>query len=687
MLALSLLVAVVAGGSAYFLIELEAERRFAELEQRASRVADVLSQSLALPLWNADSKAIDGQLAALMTEPEWAELEVTAVNHGPVSTVKGTYAAGPEDDIVRVREIIHARFEGFPRQKIGEVRVVMTRTLAKQAIAEARRAILAIMAAVVASLCGMTYWLLRRMVASRISHLEEMVDRIAGGDLDVRCPVEPGDELGRLATRVNTMAERLRRSTRELVEAKDRAEGASRAKSTFLANMSHELRTPLNAILGYAQILRRDKALSERAAAGLVTIQSSGEHLLMLINDVLDLAKVEAGRLELAVGIVNLSAFLAVIADILRVKAEQKSLLFRSDLSAELPAAVRVDEGRLRQVLLNLLINAVKFTDRGEVCLHVQCLARTEAQAHLRFEILDTGIGIAPQHMERLFQPFEQMGEVERRAGGTGLGLAISRQLVRLMGGEIQVESRLGEGSRFWFELELPVERAAALPQVARAVVGYAGPRRRLLVVDDVAANRAMLADLLEDLGFAVDEANDGLQALALAQAQPPDLILMDRVMPVLDGLEATRRLRQLPELADVPVVVVSASAGRDDEALSLAAGASAFLSKPVQQEGLLQTIGGLLGLHWTHAQGEEEVRAAETPMAVPLRPELEVLHRLAQAGDIRNIRIWAAKLLEGDEAYRPFAERIQRLAATYQSKAILALSEASLRERGNGAS
>ena len=688
MLALSLLVALVAVGSAYALIELEAHRRFAELEQRASRLADLLSQSLAPPLWNADRKAIDGQLAALATNPEWAEISVSAVNHGPVSTVKGVHAAGREDDIAHVRDIVSARFEGFPRQKIGEVRVVATRAEAKQDIADARQAVLAIMAVVVAGLCAATYWLLKRLVSGPIGRLEEMVDRIAGGDLEARCPIESGDELGRLAARVNTMADRLRESNHELVEAKERAEAASRAKSSFLANMSHELRTPLNAILGYAQILRRNKALSERAAVGLATIQSSGEHLLTLINDVLDVAKVEAGRLEFAPSLVNLPAFLRVITDIVRVKAEQKSLLFRCELPPQLPAAVRVDEGRLRQILLNLLSNAVKFTDRGEVCLRVLCLTSAEAQSRLRFEIQDTGIGIHPGERERLFQAFELVGAVERRAGGTGLGLAISRQLVRLMGGEIQVDSRPGEGSRFWFDLDLPVETVAVPEPAARAIVGYAGPRKRLLVVDDVMTNRAMLTDLLEGLGFDVDEASDGAQALERAGARRPDLILMDRVMPLMDGLEATRRLKQHAELAAVPVVIVSASATAEAEALSLAAGADAFRTKPVRQDALLQTIGGLLGLAWKHAAAqEEEVSAAQGPITMPPRRELEVLHGLAQAGDMRNIRTWAANLLEVDEGYRSFVVRIQRLASTYQSKAILALAEASLQERRDDAS
>jgi len=447
--------------------------------------------------------------------------------------------------------------------------------------------------------------------------------------------------------------------------------------------MSHELRTPLNAIIGYAQLLRRERLpLNERQAAGLATIHESGQHLLTLINDILDLARVEAGKMNLQPAPVHLGAFLRVVVDIMRVKAEEKGLAFNYEPAAGLPDTVTIDETRLRQVLLNLLGNAVKFTDRGSVSLRVTAAPPDPqddaATTRLRFDVADSGIGMSAHQIGHLFQPFEQVADAPRRAGGTGLGLAISQQLVRLMGGTIEVASEPGKGSTFSFAL--PVRAAAGSPAVLPppgTIVGYEGERKRLLIVDDVPQNRAMLVDLLQGTGFVVAAASNGLECLVLLDSFKPDLIVMDVMMPVIDGNETTRRIRRTPGWREVPVVAVTASVGPEDERKSREAGANAFLGKPVNLDALLATIGSLLALHWIHAPRPTEAHApateAQAGLVVPPAAEIDILWQLVRIGSMREVRERANYLQALDPAYGPFAARLHTLAQGYHSKNLAA--------------
>ena len=458
-------------------------------------------------------------------------------------------------------------------------------------------------------------------------------------------------------------------------EARHAAEAANRAKSAFLANMSHELRTPLNGILGYAQILARDPVLGEQQLSGVNVIRQSGEHLLTLINDILDLAKIEAGKMELYATDFQFPKFIQTIANIVAVKATQKELELVCNMAPDAPQWIRADEKRLRQVLLNLLSNAVKFTDRGQVILRV----RFTPPSRLHFEVQDTGMGIAAEQLEAIFQPFEQAGDMQHRLGGTGLGLAISRQYVHLMGSKLQVESRVGQGSTFHFELEVQPVQAHITATPTQIVTGYTGPRRKILVVDDVAENRAVIIDMLKPLGFVLGEASDGLEGLAQAQSWRPDLILMDILMPKMDGLEATQRLRQLAAFKKVPVIALSASVSGSDSKLSLIAGMNAFLSKPVGIDKLLNQIGILLQLKWTYKSQEAESSAdpdTMAPIVVPPPEEMEILHRLAKLGNMRAILEHVTQLAEFDPRYHPFATKLSVLAKNYQSKALLRLVE-----------
>jgi PAS domain S-box-containing protein len=490
---------------------------------------------------------------------------------------------------------------------------------------------------------------------------------------------EDGTVLGTVGVARDISTRKAAEAAREAALAE--AERLARVRSEFLAQMSHELRTPLNGILGYAQILQRDKTLGERQLTGLGIIQQSGEHLLTLINDILDFAKVEAGKLELIPTDIPFAKFLRVIANIISVKAEQKNLIFTVETAPDLPEGIRADEKRLRQVLLNLLANAVKFTDRGQVTLKV----RTVSATRLRFDIQDTGIGIGPDQLKNLFHPFEQAGSAQQRAGGTGLGLAISRQLVRMMGDDIRVESQLGQGSTFWFELEAPVVAPQWEPPVTEGLVtGYIGPRKRVLVVDDLAENRAVVVAMLGQLGFDMVEAVNGRDGLEKAHELHPDLILMDIVMPEMGGLEAIRRLRQSPDSKDVPIIAVSASASDVDTRDCLSAGANTFLAKPIVMARLCDEIEPLLKLTWTY----ETPRTIALPEATDTRPlvpppanEMKVLHRLARRGRMHDILEWTDHAAGLDACYQPFVNRVRVLAKAYQSKAIRSFVELHMKD------
>ncbi len=466
------------------------------------------------------------------------------------------------------------------------------------------------------------------------------------------------DELQRhrehLQELVDARTRELAESNRQLQKAKENAEAANKAKSLFLANMSHEIRTPITAILGFAQLMAEDTTLSPAYRQNLGLMMQSGERLLRIINEILELARIDVGRAQYAPAPVRPRQLLGDLHSMFERRASDKEISFEFAFADDVPEWIVTDEAKLRQIMLTLVGNALKFTVRGRVALRVMA-GVVEGKSRLLIEVEDTGPGVAPDDHDKLFQPFSQVGVEGTALAGTGLGLVISRNFARLMGGDLTFTSTVGRGTTFTLVLPLEVAQPPMSPVVksAQRVVGIAPEcgRPRILVVDDTESNRRLCVQLLKSVGFAVSEAADGLRALALCEHEKPDLVLMDTHMPIIGGHETTRRLRALDLGKRIPVVSVSGNLDDEIRKEGLSAGVDDFLHKPFKATELYDVIGRALRLTYTFAEVRPGQHLDETAgldpvamrgLASDIRQELLDAVRL---GNVRMIGVAIDKL------------------------------------------
>ncbi len=492
-----------------------------------------------------------------------------------------------------------------------------------------------------------------RWIARPIRRLSNASRAIAKGDLDRTVSIAGVRELGVLANSFNQMASQLKFSfaqldatnqalettkqelenhvaerTKELKTAKEAAEVANKAKSTFLANISHELPTPLNAILGFTQIMQRERGITRSQLENLAVINRSGEHLLALINDVLDMSKIETGRITLNPHSFDLHRLLDTTKEMLEFKADVKGLQLLFDRHPNIPQYIRTDERKLRQVLINLLNNALKFTTEGGVTLRVSSVIGNSSlplsvppirergvtndreQMTIHFEIEDTGVGIAPEELDILFDAFTQTETGRQSEEGTGLGLTISRKFVQLMGGDITVSSQLGTGTVFKFNIvaEPPLTEELQPQQQTKKVIGLEPnqPSYRILVVDDTFENRQIVLKLLEPIGFEVKEAANCFEAIEIWEQWQPDLIWMDMRMPVMNGYEATKRIKSDLKGQATHIIALTASTFEEERAIVLSARCDDFVRKPFREEVLFNKMAQYLGLRYIYAENTE---------------------------------------------------------------------------------
>ena len=521
------------------------------------------------------------------------------------------------------------------------------------------------------------------IVFTGLTQLESLRESLnAGADDYLKKPFDLETLKIRLEIAEKQGLDRLERmlSDEELKRARKMAESARMARNNFLANITHELRTPLNGILGYTQLLKRESSMLPKQMHAIDTIHECGEHLLTMINDVLDFSSIESQKFYIHPIVFDFSIVLKSIISIFRMKSLQKGILFYFEIDQNLPEKVIGDEKRLRQILLNLLSNAMKYTIKGHVLFRVK-----KDNSHVLFEIEDTGIGISEDNIEKIFQPFQQIKDERIQHEGAGLGLSITRTIIRKMGSEISVKTRLGQGTTFKFKLELPEALNDDMVKEKDSnlqITGYHGPVKKILIAEDIDKSRSFIREILEPIGFAIKEAVNGKEAIRIAYSFIPDLILMDLVMPAIGGIEATQKIRSIPTLKHTIIIAVSANISHETQQECFQAGCDDYITKPVQVSELIEVIQEHLEISWiqnpspvgTDNNLETKPPSPSYPIIFPPYEEIESMNKLVLSGKTTRLKNLIQKIEDHYPQCEGFVKKVRQLLEDFRLEEIQVL-------------